>query len=64
MDKSHLLFIIKIWLQILALIMSERSSYWQSYMGHLDEIQTDLTPLRIRPTVTLFDRLFLRKYKR
>ena len=54
---------------------TERSSYWQSYMGHLVDIQTALKPFKkiekieIKfynqpgPTVTLFDDLFLRKYK-
>ena len=63
---------------------SEWSSYWQLYVGHLDDIQTALEPLQkikinfmniLRlaesfktmnwpgPTITVFDGLFLGKYK-
>ena len=67
---------------------TERSFYYQSYIGHLDDIQKALNPLKKSEkfkyifmtilglaeliktmnwpglTLTLFDGLFLRKYKR
>ena len=33
-------------MQVITIEQSERSSYWQSYIGYLDDIHTALKPLK------------------